>query len=507
MRIFLTLIIFITTVFSNVYSENDFELGSVIFKINRMEKKIDKIAVMLERYRVQNARNTLNEAKTAIITARQKALALKQSGLRPRSLEYKSRLKEVRTHYLKAESKYSIVARTVLHKPATKLRNELKRKIQKAEEALYSKNVQEAEYFIQKARVFQNKADASIKNGLFLNGHQYLKVAQYFVEKALTLVQNRAGGTRRRGFEENKNNITLLLNRYPVSEHSTKIVKDLYSNALDYLNKAQSHFHKGNLKAANSQLQFAERLTYRIIDLSEDSNLTKAERVKNNYRSLGQYLISVRHKAEQNNVQSRLLDKAELHYAKTESYIQAGDFENAQIQAQLSQRMGLAAFKKLSKSENNPLDISTRFSEVAHILGLQKSFLEANNLFSAKLLHSYAQLNYDKAQQAYNSGKLGNARYLLNITLRLLNKTEQILKNKSAPAYSKEHISEELTRLQNVFSRLLNNPNLNAKNSFKVKQLHTLLKKADTHFNAGEEHLATELLKLIKQQISVILEN
>lgn len=471
----------------------------------QLGRKIEQIRVLADRYKNAEALRTIQNAQEDF----DEALSLLKEWKNNRNRL--GLLEQARAKYLSANLKANLASRLILFKPAANLLNQLDRLIQQAESFADAGNSNDLRYYLNKARNFYRKAKNSFSDNRYLRGHEYLKVATYFAEKVIAIAKkDQNPNNRYQRFDEYKNNIQVLVNRVATLIEDDDILRDLYNNVQDYLRRANNANNQGNLKQAFSNLQIAERLIHRIIDLSEDSDNNSAnKRIENDYQSLGRYLNTLQNEIESSNRQSNIFNKAEELYAKAGRNIDAGQYQQAALNLKLAQRMALRAFNKISTEQNTPdsEDLQSRLNEVSHLIQLQEQRLQNEQNRSLNVLLEQAKDYHKQAQQNYQDGKFARASFLINMTLRLLNNNEKLIKRETQNNISTKTILQDLNRVEQIINRLKQNTSLNEKQQIKIDILDNLFIKARNEYDNQDFVISREILAIIQNQLTNILDN
>ncbi len=471
-----------------------------------LERKIVQVSILAERYQNDRAIILIIKAKEEFQVAQRFLNEWIDLTRRPRPAE---KLLAARAHYKLSNNLADQAARLLLFKPTANLKTELERLIHLAESAAHSGDNSELRYFLNKARAFHRQALSALSQSRYLTGHEYLKIAIYFAKKTIALARsNQNIDNRINKFEEQKNNIQVLLNQVAYSITDKPVLNELYQSAQNFLKRALAAYNDGKLKSAYSQLQITERLVYRIIDLSDNDNISFEDRLKDDYQSLGRYLNSVRNELESAGKKSKLLTRAENLYAKAGKNLSSGQFKKAAGNLKLSQRMGMRAFKKLSSDTHTDTEnLKNRLNEIGHFIQLQGDRLNESNYNSLTSLYNQAVRFYNQAEQAYGNEQFPQTSYLLNLSLRILNRNEKLLQQKVEDKLSANKIKNDLLRTEQIFTRLKDNTSLKDKEKIKISYLSELVKKARTEFDKNNLVITRELLFITQQQLSTMLKN
>lgn len=462
-------------------------------------RKIEQIRVLAERYKNQEALKTIQSAKEDFDNAIDLLKQWKDNRGHPELLE------QARAKYQSANLKADLASRLLLFKPAVNLMNQLDRLIQKAENLAQGSDENDLRYYLNKARNFYRQAKNAFSENRYLRGHEYLKIATYFAEKVISLARKGNGSeTGEQRFEEYRNNIRVLLNRVE-GLIDDDVLQELYDNVQDYLRRADNAYSQGNLNRALINLQIAERLTHRIIDLAEDTDNSSVEqRVENDYQSLGRYLAAIRNELESQNTESAIFDKANELYLQAGRNLNNGKYQQAAFNLKLAQRMALRAFNRISAGNNSPDSehLRNRLNELNQLIQLQQQRVNTQQNKSSHVLFDKSKEYLLQAQQEYENHDFDKAAFYINLSLRLLNTNEKILKSQNTENITSDEINQDLRRVEQLVTRLKQNTSLSADEQAKISVLEDLLGKAGDAFTHKNFIIAREILSIIKNQLT-----
>jgi hypothetical protein len=470
--------------------------------LKQLGRKIIQIRLLAERYENNEALKTIESAKEDFDEAISLLQQWKDSRHRLELLE------QARAKYQSANLKADLASRMLLFKPAANLMNQLERLIQQAETVAQGSDASDLRYYLNKARNYYKHAQNAFAGNRYLRGHEYLKIATYFAEKVISLAKGNRPADQGQRFEELKNNITVLLNRVSNLLDENDILNELYNNVLEYLKRAENAYASGNLKRAFANLQIAERLTHRIIDLAEedDQNSSK-DHIEEEYQSLSRYLTTLHNEFEMENQQSKILDKADEFHSKARMNIDHGEYQQALTNLKLAQRMAMRAFKDISSQDNssNTINLQNRIREIQHLINLQQARIDEQQNKAAKTLFEQAGTFFRQGQQEYENANYIKASYLFNITLRILNNNEKILKGAGNNSISEESVLKELNQADQLINRLKSNASLDENNQSKIAILEKLLDRARQAFENKDYFIAKEIIAIIQSQLTNLL--
>jgi len=472
--------------------------------LKQLARKIEQISVLAERYENKEALITIQSAKKDFDSAI--SLLDEWKGNRNRL----GLLDQARGKYQSANLKADLASRILLFKPAANLLNQLERLIQQAESVAQGSDANDLRYYLNKARNYYKHAQNAFASNRYLRGHEYLKIATYFAEKVISLTQGNRHSDRSLRFDEYKNNIQMLLNRVSGLIEGNDILDDLFKNVQEYLRRATNAYTRGNLNRAFSNLQIAERLTHRIIDLSEENDgNSREQRIEEDYQSLSRYLSTLRNEFERANKESKILDKAEEFHTMAARNINNNQYQKAAKNLKLAQRMAIRAFNKIS-SGNKTIDsenLQNRINEIQHLMNLQESRVKEQLNSSANILFDQAREFFKLGQQEYENANYVKASYYFNITLRILNKNEKILKRQNRDNLSVETVLKDLNRVEQLINRLKLNASLDDASQSKIAVLESLLHRARAAYENGDYIITRELVGIVQNQLANMSNN
>ncbi|MCB9058226.1 MAG: hypothetical protein H6627_06645 [Calditrichae bacterium] len=496
-------ILFLLTILFSFIQAQDVDGDRIKESIRELGRKIEQIHSLAERYK--------NDAALRVIILADEDLKQAISLLKEWEDDHRKagRLLLAKAKYQSAEKRADYASRLVLYKPMLNLKNDLESLLQQAETVSHNNKNNDIIYYLSKAREFHRKALLAFEKNRYLQGYEFVRIATYFANKTISFTKSDNDGINdNNSFNEQRNNIQNLLNQAGVLSENDAVLTDLYANADQYFEQSQEAYNLGNVRRAFNLLQLSERLLYRLIDLAESgSEGTKQNQVETNYLSLGRYLDAVRNEYNQSGQQSRLLEKAETLHKTAGIQLQNNELEKASSSINLSQSMAMRAFKKLSAPVDEKANIGLRFNEVERLLSMQKNKLENNPDPQLESLHLHAQQLFNASKQAQNQKQNVRAAYLLNMTLRLLNRVENASSKSTIIKNNPQQIQGDINRLMQIFSRLQNNSNLSTKDSDRINILFEMLQQANEEFEKNNLLSSSEIISLIQKQLGTIVTN
>ena len=169
--------------------------------------------------------------------------------------------------------------------------------------------------------------------------------------------------------------------------------------------------------------------------------------------------------------------------------------------------MALRAFKSLSDTQNkkDTENLQPRLNEVGRLIEMQNKRIAENRNKGIQALHNQAVDFYQSAENAYEKGEDDKTSYLLNISLKILNKVEKIINSNRVDEINPGQLQTEISRIESFIDRLKSNTEIKEKERLKITILDEMLLKAKNEFNNKNYLSSNELINLVQKQLSSIL--
>ncbi len=484
------------------------DAGKIERNLRQLERKISAAQALARQYDNPRAMNLLQKARVELSAAYNFFNQARDARLADRI----PLLIKARNRFRIAESILGQVTRLLLLKPAAQLRNELDRLIHQADLKLSQQSFnRESRYFLQKARAFLEKANKNFQNNRFLRGHENLRVARYFAEKALEFARSPGGQGGTGGDYENWfKSLGILLNRVAASGTPKGVKGELYRNAQAFMRKAEESYKRGNSRQALTQLKVAERLIYRLIDMDE-STRDAGQQLQANLQSLSQYLRSVSNEARPEEVRGmRWLKKAEQFFRAAQNDYDSKRYKSARRNINLSQRLALKAYQAFTRQGGESAGdeaLERRLADVKTLITLQEQRLKNEGNGQMQSLHDQGRALLLAAEKSWRQGDRVQARYQLNLSLRLLNRVERLSGTNDNVERGRAAFDRDLERLRNIAERFRQNETLSDPDKIKVSTLANLLSRAEKEAVRGNMMAAREILTVVQNQIRHLLDS
>ena len=499
MKRFTTTLIILLLTFSTLFAQQ-INADRVRLNIEQLQRKMGQVDALAKKYNDAQAVALLDKARNELLLASNKYQDFKNTP-ETQIARRKLLINLAKAHFKLAGKYVDAASRLLLFKPAAQMKKELDNLIRKAEHTVSRSTSDEGRYFLSKSRKFQSDAQSSFRNGRFLKGYEFLRISMYFAQKTIELASASGQGRNdEQNFRNAENNIRALLQQASSLSAQNRMVSQMYQSARNYVDQARSAYRAGDFKKAFARLRLAERLLFRVVDMADSGSSSDKQQARENLQSLGRYLQSL--PSDMQSPTNPFIDKANKLYQRAAQQINAGAYKKANVSMQLSQRMALKAYR-----ENSALDgpdskdqLKMRLTDAKRLFDLQESHIsEAGK--AAKLLHRQAGKFLGMARGAYQHNALFRMRYLLNISLKLMNQARKSIANEN----DQEQIKQNLQRLKDILNRLNKNAELSEKWRIKISVLTDLLSQAQTAFKDGNYGFAGKLSEMVQNQLTVLL--
>ncbi len=453
--------------------------------VQKLQQRIQFLERIAQRYHVQKALNALQKARDDL------DLAVYQF----RHLKYV----KAWLNFRKAKQIVDLVERTVFFKPAAKAFMDTEHLIQRAERLLQNSNNKDARYMLNRSRSFLRDAEKAYRNGQFVRGQEFQRIAIFFANKAITLAQGTAAVTAEQfNFEEQIRNLRTLYQSVQAQAETNPQIQKLLTNADAFLKQARELYQQGTFQRALVQLQIGERLLYRAIDLSQQTEKGQKARLGNNLQSLGRYLNSIEVNAQGNVNAMRLLRKARQFLRAARRDADNGKYQAAANKIDLAQRMANRALRFLNTGGADSQNaFGDRLKEVKQLYAsLSQSSALTQDDYTEYFMKRVQQL-ITQAQQAHDKGRERLALAQLNLAVRILNR---LMTYKASPEYSPQQIQDlqlKYQRLSRVVERL------NGRGHSDIFKRELL--QAGQQLQQAHYQIAETLLELLQKEVNALI--
>ena len=493
--------------FSCLFAQQNNEEDRVRTQLIRLKIKIDQLENYAARYGDNRAVSIINQAKNAFEQGSSELQLWLNLNFREKyNAEGRAKLQQIKNLFKLANELADRAARILFLKPTLNLINELESILRKAEEIVAETQSTQLQYFLNKARNFKRLADNEFENKRFLRGNEYLKASRYFADRIISFSNNEDGFQS--SFEDYLQSIQYLFNQAgQLIDENNRQVRDLFLSARSFFEKAKASFNRGQLNLAKNNLQVVERLLYRIIDIAEGENLSESDKILNDLQSLKRYINSIKIELYRDNKsENRFLKKAEQFLQAADFAFNQSDLKKASLNINLAQRMALKAYRDLSDDNSySQQNLKNRITELRNLLNQQSNRLDQGKGPDYIVeLHKRAFNFLNKAEQSLSSSP-AHSENNLNLALRFANRAEKLLQEEERDKVDENQLLTELSRLENILQRLRSNNELSQNDIIRIDELLKLLEDAGNEINRDNLQLAAEIIRIIQNQIAVIL--
>jgi len=460
-----------------------------------LERKIEQVRQMAQRYQNDVALSLLNEAESGV----QRAKDLLR--------EEPPRFFQARQQLMQANALADRAARLVLLKPAANLKNELEQMIRRLEQLSGRSDNSDLFYFLNKARAFKQQAEQAFERGEYLRGHELMRVARHFADKGILLFSDAAGDNSPQRFEQYFSGLTTLYGRAESLVEENDQAAELLQEAGQYLQRARNLYAGNQQRQALSMMRIAERLLYRVIDMAQNEAMGGRERLENNLQSLRRYIRSLSDDVGEDGQPRQLLTKSEQLLQKAENSLRDGDLSQARLHMDLAQKVAQKAFR-LNQDDRSVADdnaLNAQLNDIGRFLALQKNQLQQLSDPQLNMLHEQAGRFYRNAQQAVSNGNPRRATIMINLSLQTLNHVENLRKLQKQQYPDRTSIENELMRLETIAGRLAQNNELDEMQQARLESAREMLAQAREESQNGNWSLVQELNRLVRDQIERIV--
>ena len=486
-------IIFTLVLAGLVYAQRDEDLGS---RIRQFATRLNRLQTLAQRYDNTKAAELLNRAVYWFNQARESWDA--------------RRYREAKIQFDQSVNLYNQASRLLFYKPALNLKNTLDDIIHKAEISLQKNDSRDGRYLLNKARDFQLKANRQMNLSDYVKGQEYLRIAIHFAQKAIEVAERTGGNsTERYNYEEELKHIQELYRELQRTNSDNRDVNELLQKADAYINRSKNLNEESNERQAFHQLQIAEKLLFRAIDLAENDLDNKPERFENNLNSLRQYLYSIElnltHSDDIN--AKKFYNKAITLMQESEKDYENGDLEKARTKLLLAQKFANRALRFSDLSEGQETNrIENRIEEISSIIQLQKQKIDGEDNRVLLNLHSEAEDLLQQAKRELEKHNQIRAFQLVQLSMRLINRIDFILQKDNPGSVSDSEIANNIKDLDNKLNRLFSNENIDDFTKTRIQLLMEMLSRARNHYDKNDLITASELIRIVQSQFNLILE-
>ena len=279
--------------------------------VNRVEEQIKLAQNLVQAFPNKQAITYINQAKRLVREATNSPVDKSNAAMKQQQLSM--------------AHKYAQQAVNLLSTiPAKRIRNDVEELIRQAEQIVPGKLNKNAERLLNRAKSNQQQANQALTNGDYLKATEHLRIAQFLVERSMTLVSDQKGNINEQLLiEKNRFNDLLQKARRSVATCQNPNAKKLLSEANKQRRNIAQAANNRNYKFALNLYYNASRLLLRAIEICQGRRIPQVEIALEELELFKDTLSSVQQNADKTQTakQKMILRRAEnLHEQARQSY-------------------------------------------------------------------------------------------------------------------------------------------------------------------------------------------
>ena len=493
-KFYIFLILIMTSfMINNLFAQRD---QLIIREFNELKVYLTKIWVVVQRFDNVKARELMQQAKQELDTADD--LIFNQN-----------RYILAKVHMVMARALANQAAKLVLNQPVERLKKQLDDLINKAEKVLSNNQSDESRYLLNQAKKFRNLAYNALANGRFNKAQEYYRIAFYFADKSIKLINRRDEDTGSQIAELMSNIDQLFIQAEDLINENNRY-KNLLNEARKHYSDALQLLENGRINLARNKLLLIEKLLFRIMDQIDRLSLNNNDRIKNDFYSLKAFLDALEQDAEEsgNDRVEKFLQQAKKLYSEASQAFDAGRMKLVQTKLNLSQRFASKALQFMNSNLTGDLpNIESKINDNKNLLQLQKPHIDNSKNNALNRMFQEAERLNSQASEFYNQNKYRAALRSVQLSTRLINKIQRYLDYGSNEEDLKvNEIEQKINRAGSLLNKLKNNNQINDEYKDNIQKLEDLFVQATNYFEAKDYQLANEYIDFVLQQIEKQLE-
>lgn len=138
---------------------------------------------------------------------------------------------------------------------------------------------------------------------------------------------------------------------------------------------------------------------------------------------------------------------------------------------------------------------------------MQREKVTDKNLEYLVYLNNQAEDYLKRAKQALDTNQDIKANYYINLSLRILNRNENLSQVTKEKNISIEKLSSNISQIEQILQRLNTNIDLEQKEKIKVSILKDMFLRAKSEFATQKYTSAQAIISIIQNQLSTLLKN
>lgn len=377
-------------------------------------------------------------------------------------------------------------------------REEVARRLQDAELTLQGRDNREAQYLLERARRFRQRADQYLQDGQVYQAIQYYQFAVRFSNRVVALTgQGAAPDDTDLGQEFLATRQLLEEARAQADRNDDRRLHRLLRAAENELESAKHLFHNNESLAARQRLMGVNRALYRILDILDAIPQTPGERLEPELQSLRFAMASLEPLLQANTSPAiqRLMERLQQLEREIHRDLSTGQHILAQRKLRLANQILLRLYQGVNPDRDDRAHrgLENRLRSARETLTeLQAGGEDA----IATGLSEMAAANLDRGETAFQNGNLLVAAHYLQTANRLMLKINRLQAKDAIVEFDREAVEADLQRLEQLLDRTTDAAAPDTKLAIALDSSRRLQQMARKAFDAGDYAVARELTHL-----------
>jgi len=472
--------------------------------LEKLDREIIEVRQLAERYNITRVTTEIDQAKTFYDEAKHYFDLFKNF---PQFNVYRQR---AITNYTKSKAAVKRAFKQILFQPTTRILNDTDQRLNRAESLIQgAKNAPEAVAMLNRARRFRDLAGKSLRDETYLRAQEYLRVSSFFAQKAIDLLDGTEASEQIKADEYQRSwqNLNQLFNQYSSRPAAGKEAANLTTQIRQYFQKAGAAYENGHLKEAVLNLQLAERLLFRFLDL-QDSSGDEAQKLLDQITDLKQVLdgLELESLGQENPQYNQMFGKARQYLLEAEELAGQGALIRAKQSLNLAQRLVTKIQQTKGRLKNyNSAELTLRISDLKQVV-LKLRERSAQNETAGNLLTT-ADQSLKNAEDRLNNQNPAQAHLWVQSALHPVLQADRLMNNEEFAALrTGQDIQIWYKDLQDKVNRLRQSTEM-SENRLIIENLEKELARAGKLIDSGQSANAAIWLSVIEQQVNDIVKH
>ncbi len=338
----------------------------------------------------------------------------------------------------------------------TRFKEQLDQKIQEAEQIVSQSVNSDAQKLLNRARYFRQRAIQLAAGDRLEMALRHYFMAVFFANSAIRTASGQNPDDIKdleRYFEDS--NSLLLQAQEMAADNRDATVRDMLNKAEQEIRKARSLYEQKRLRESFRQVELANRLLYRLLDMLESTPGSLAERLRHDLKTTENDTREVKSRVDQaqrpglDRIYARIIELQQSARQKFE----AGNFVAARQQLGIANRLLLQLSRSLQNRQQPAEDqVEAQLVTAEDMLSMLKRRAFDHPLVTRLL--TLSEQNLEMARAEYKQKRPRAALQHLAIFNNLALKIEQMNNRNTTKSFRKQQLEEELGRLK----QMLDNP-------------------------------------------------